>query len=477
MMPAPKFATPRDESRPTRGPRQGRFADVWLRKPGRPQPFMPWQQLVADVAGELIEDPESGLLVPARSLVVVTLPRQAGKSHLSMSMIGERCMSRHDFRSWYTAQSGQDARDQFLKFYRENVKRTPLEKAVRTLIGNGREEMRWTNGSTLRPHPPSEEAMHGKQSDRNDIDEAWAFSELEGQNLMQAIGPTQLTRPGAQTWIWSAGGTTASTWLAELVARGRAGDPDMAYFEWGIPDDADAEDLDVVARHHPAVGHTISRESLRALRNQFGKNDTAGWARAAGNRWTEVIGGAIPAELYQAAKWIDPIPDGVKVGYGAATSADRTETVVAAAAEVAGHIVIEILDVIGRPWGAAPQVAAWATDGQVAVDRVGPSASLADGLELERVDLVDFGTREATAAAANFLDGLEAGIIKIRPHPSIDAAVKVAVKRSTQDGAFLWARQSAGSSVAAIEAAGNAAFALGHRPVPAAAPAIRVPGE
>lgn len=90
---------------------------------------------------------------------------------------------------------------------------------------------------------------------------------------------------------------------------------------------------------------------------------------------------------------------------------------------------------------------------------------------------MDFGTREATAAAASILDGLEARVIKIRPHPSMDAAVKVAVKRSTQDGAFLWARQSAGASIAALEAAGNAVLALGHRPVPSAPPMMRLPGE
>jgi len=474
-MPAPKFATARNEDRPSRGARQAKFADVWLRKPGKPQPFMPWQRLVADVGGELVRDEETGLWIPAYPMVVVTLPRQAGKSHLSMASIGERCLSRPNFRAWYTAQSGQDARDQFLKFYRENVKTSPLEAIQRTLIGNGREEMRFANGSTLRPHPPSESAMHGKQSDRNDIDEAWDFTELEGHNLIQAIGPTQLTRPGAQTWIWSAGGTADSTWLAELVARGRGGDPNMAYFEWGIPDDADPEDLRVIAEHHPAVGHTVTRGSLRALRTTFG-DDVAGWARAGGNRWTEVIGGAIDSELWKGARWSDPIPDDVAIGYGAATSADRTETVVVAAAQVGGIVVGEVLDVITNPYGAAPRVAKWATDGALAVDSRGPSASLADALA-DFPRLMQVGTPEATAAAANWLDGLHAGVVKARQHPSLDAAVKVAVKRLVADGAFLWARQSAGASIAALEAFGLAAFALGHRPLPALPPMMRVPGE
>ena len=42
---------------------------------------MPWQQLVADVGTELVED-ESGRLVPAWREVVVTVPRQSGKTTL-----------------------------------------------------------------------------------------------------------------------------------------------------------------------------------------------------------------------------------------------------------------------------------------------------------------------------------------------------------------------------------------------------------
>lgn len=465
--PGLKFHTPRDESRPTLGTRQGKFSRMWLGTP-----FMPWQQHVADVAGELGDD---GL--PVHSLVLVTGPRQIGKSHFEVTTTAERCLSVPGFRAWYTAQTGGDARDQFLKFADENVADTLLDRVVTTLRGNGHEVMKYPNGSTWRPHPPTPKAMHGKQSRRNGIDEGWAFTEEQGAALLQAISPTQLTQPGAQTFIHSAGGTGDSTWLASLVDRGRAGDPSICYFEIGIPDDADAEDLRVIEAHHPAIGHTITRESLRAMRTQFG-SDAAGWARAAGNRWTEVIGGAINLELYRAAKWTTPIPDGSKLGFGAATAADRTETVVAAAALVGSHIVIEILDVITQPWGAASHVASWTESDALAVDSIGPSASLHDALKTDtRANLMDFGTREATAATANLVDALEAGVIKFRPHPSLDAAVKVAVKRGTQDGAFLWARKSAGASIAALEAAGNAAFALGHRPTPIPKPMMRLPGE
>lgn len=466
MMPPPKFATLRDPDAPTRGTKQALFADRMLGCP-----FMPVQSYIADVSGELLPDGR-----PRYPLVVVTMQRRGGKSHLSMSQIGERAFSVSGFRAWYTAQSGGDARDAFLKFHEETVAGSAMELFTRTLVGNGREVMKFANGSTFRPFPPTEAALHGKETDRVDADEAWAFTEEEGRALLQAIGPTQLTRPGGQIFIWSAGGTAASTWLADLVARGRGGDPTLAYFEWGIPDDADAEDLDVIAANHPAYGHTIDMASLRALRQTFG-DDAAGWARAAGNRWTEVIGGAIPADVYEGAQWADPVPEGTPVGYGAATSLDRTETAIVAAVELDdGRVVVEVIDVVPHGHGVHDKVASWCHDGPAAVDPVGPSATLWDNLRTRtRTNVMPLTTGDVTAACAGFGDGLADGSIKVRRHPALDAAVAVAVKRNVRDGAFVWARRAAGASVAALEAATLAVWAVRHRPPATGEPFIYFP--
>lgn len=464
MMPPPKFATPRDESAPTRGLRQARFAATMLECP-----LMPVQQYIADVAGELLP---SGL--PRYKKVVVTMQRRGGKSHLAMSQIGERSFARANFLSWYTAQSGGDARDAFLKFHEDTVKGAPLEMFTRTLIGNGREVMYFPNGSAFRPFPPTEAALHGKDTDRVDIDEAWAFTEDEGRMLEQAAAPTQLTRPGGQIFIWSAGGTAESTWLANLVARGRAGDPSIAYFEWGIPDDADPDDLDIIAEHHPAFGHTITMDSLQALRNSFG-DDVAGWARAAGNRWTEVIGGEISTKAWNAVRWADPIPPDAPVGYAAARAIDGSEVAIVAAADLGNVIVVEVLDVIGTH-NAPEAVNAWAKDGPLAVDPIGPSAGLADAIGRNR-DLVPVTASVLSAATTNLLDALDSKAIRYRQHPALDAAVKVAGTRRLGDGGKAWARTKAGSSIAALEAATLAVWAVGHRPQPAAQPKIYFPGS
>jgi hypothetical protein len=457
----PKFHTPRDETFPTRGSMQGVFAQVWLGKP-----LTPAQQLIADVTGEY--DPVT--LLPRYTLCVVTMQRQAGKSHLSMAQNGERCFSRPKFRSWYTAQTGQDARDQFLKFHDDVVEGAPLEHVVRTLRGNGHEVMRFPNLSMIRPHPPTPKALHGKQVDRNDIDEAWAFTVADGKALVQASSPAKLTRPGAQTFIWSAGGTTDSTWLAELVARGRGGDPTIAYFEWGVPDElevpeaGDLDGLQTWAEYHPAYGHFVSLDSFKALRTDIPDDDE--FARGGGNRWTDIIGGAIPEPVWEAVRYPDPVPDDAPIGYGTARAMDGTHVAVAAAVQLDdGRKVVELLDIIPA-YDAADTVTGWAGGDTLAVATTGASAPLADALadyhRLER--MVD---RDQGAAVANLLDGLpmegRPARVFFRRHPAMDAAREAAALRTVGDGGKAWARASSSAPIAAIEAATAALWALDHR--------------
>lgn len=457
-MPPPKFATPRDFSSPTLGERQGKFARIWLN-----QPFMPAQQYIADVAGEVRLN-DSGFWVPKYGLVVVTLQRRGGKSHMSFARNGERSFSVPKWKTFYTAQTGQDARDEFLKFYDERLVDTPLGSVVTVKRGKGDEQLGWPNGSVMRPVPPTEEKLHGKDGDSIDIDEGWAFDELEGEALIQAGAPTKLTRAnrGPQTFVWSAGGTAASTWLANLVARGRNGDPGICFIEFGIPDDADPEDLDVIAAHHPAFGHTITMDGLRSLRTDFGR-DAAGWARAAGNRWTEIIGGAIVAEDWAAMRYKGKVPDSAAIGYGAARAADGSEVAIVAAVQLAnGRIVCEFLESIPA-YGATDQVLGWATDGPLAVDPNGPSAPLYRALsKKKRRNLMTISGQDTGAAVANLLDSIPTRQIRFKPHPAFDESQQVAGVRNTGDGGKAWARLAAGASIAPLEAAGLAVHALLH---------------
>ncbi|WP_253792489.1 terminase large subunit domain-containing protein [Nocardia amikacinitolerans] len=434
------------------------------------QPLMPWQRQVADTA---LEVDERGRFV--HSLVVISVPRQSGKTTLVLANAVHRCIFRPNQRAWHTAQTGQDARDQWREMA-GRLLRSPLRPLVTVKWGAGDSRMIFgPTGSELRPHPPTVDALHGKQSDLNDIDEGWVFDDAQGAALMQAIVPTQATRPGAQTIILSTMGTANSTWFHGLSDRGRDGDPGVCYFEWSIPDDADPLNLDVVAAHHPAYGHTIDMDALKRARDQLG--DKPGeFARAYGNRRTGAGERLFPR--WDEAQTTARIPDAARPAFGAAVSIDRSETAIVAAAVVDGLPVVELIECRpGTSW-AAPRIrdlAAGHRNHGVAVDRVGPSVTLADDLDRLGVELLPIVTRDITAAAANLLDRMnpvDGGpvAIRFRTDPAFSAAADIAALRPVGD-AFALSRRSAGS-IASLEAAALAAYALDHQGAPASAPVV-----
>ncbi|WP_228781490.1 terminase [Nocardia cyriacigeorgica] len=408
-------------------------------------------------------------------LGVISVPRQSGKTTLVLANSVHRCVSRPNARAWHTAQTGQDARDQWREMAGRML-RSPLAPLVSVKWGAGDSRMIFgPTGSELRPHPPTVDALHGKQSDLNNIDEGWVFDDAQGAALLQAIVPTQATRPGAQTIILSTMGTANSTWFHALSDRGRDGDPSIAYFEWSIPDDADPMDLDAVAAAHPAFGHTID---MRALENAAAQLSPGEFARAYGNRRTGAGERLIPLDRWNEAQTTAPIPADARPAFGVAVSIDRSETAIVAAAWLDGVPVLELVDCRpGSSW-APPRLRELAAAHQnhgIAIDRAGPSVTVADALAVAGVDLLPIGTRDITAAAANLLDRLnppDGGPVRIRfrTDPAFTAAADIAATRPVGD-AFALSRRSAGS-IAALEAGALAAYALDHQAAPAAAPVV-----
>jgi hypothetical protein len=461
----PRFATQRDPGRPTHGGNVARVAEMLG------TPLMPWQRYVADVTGEI--DPATGLFV--HRFAVTTIQRQAGKTTLDLAISVQRCLMKDRQRVWHTAQTGQDARKKWGELV-DTIMGSPLREVVdgKPKRSNGSEELRFVNGSILRPHPPTRDSLHGQQSDTNNIDEAWAFDEAQGDDLVQAILPTQLTRPGAQTFIWSTAGDRSSVWFRNLVNRGRSGDPGMAYFEWSIPDHVDPADLQAVAEHHPAVRQTVTIESLRAA--QTAMRDKPGeFARAYGNRWTGAGERVIPLDAWNLAATTDDLPAGAPA-FGVAVSADGAW----------GAVVTAVPDAQGRPWCevlAHRPGRSWLIDyvrklktkAPVAVERRGPSAPVADALELSGIELVRDGRPDYPAACQDFFDRItDTGgpRILLRAHEALDLAADVAGRRPTYDGGWTWSRTRSTGDISALEAATLAAHAVARQPAPAPAPLI-----
>lgn len=464
--PPPRFATARNPAYESYGWRVRKVARVLG------TPLMPWQSEVVDVAREV---DEAGL--PRYPLVIVSVPRQAGKTTLVLANGVDRSLFAPRAKIWHTAQTGQDARTKFLEMA-EPFAVSALGKGTAELKrGAGNTRLVFTNGSTFQPHPPTVDALHGEQSDLNDIDEAWSFDEARGAALLQAIIPTQATRPAAQTWITSTMGTADSTWFHDLSDRGRLGEPGIAYFEWSIADDVDPMDLDAVAAAHPAYGHTIDMRALERAAAQFG-DTPGGFARAYGNRRTAAAERVIPVDAVIRATTDEAVPDG-RPAFGVAVSWDRDETaIVAVVLDEAGTPWVEVIDVRpGVSWAvdACETLSRVHSGALVGVDPVGPSASLADKLDLRQVPTYRMRTADVTAAADDLLNRLTetyTPAVRFRRDSSLINAMDRASRRMIGDGAWTWGRRTSSGSIAALEAASHAVHLSVRAPGPAQKPVI-----
>jgi hypothetical protein len=467
IMPAPRFATPRDHSRRTHGASVAKVAAALG------TPLMPWQQLVADVGGEVDAD---GLF--HYPVVLVTVPRQAGKTQLDLAQSVQRCLAGPNRRVWHTAQTGQDARDKWDELV-DTILESPLRGLVKgkPLRSNGKESLEFLNGSKLRPHPPTRDSLHGKQSDTNNIDELWAFDDEQGAELMQAIVPTQSTRnmapwPGAQLWLWSTAGDRRSTFLKSWVRRLYAGDEGLAGFDWGIPVGADPMDLEVIAAHHPAYGITQNMRSLRNAKVALLKEGKAGeFARAYGNRETGAGERIIPEPAYQKAATEEELPDWGTPAFGVATAEDGAASAIVAVVHNADGVPVgEVLEHRpGRSW-VVPVLERYVAQHEgagVAIDRKGPAGTIADQWELAGHDLLDLRTDSAANACQDLYDRLtrdEAGqplddesprriLYRRSDHiAALDEAVDLAGKRGVGQGSWLWSRTASAGDITALEA-------------------------
>jgi phage terminase large subunit-like protein len=197
-------------------------------------PLMPWQH----VAARILEARHASTGRLANPFVVVTVPRQAGKSTLLLAVLVKRALlDGVGRRLWYTAQNGNAAAEKWGELARLLCSsESPLAGRVAARWTNGSQALTFPNGSTLRPFPPTRDSLHGKQASTVVIDEGFSFDAVRGVELLQAVGPTQAAVLDPQTVVVSTQGDALSTWLHGLIDRGRAGAPGVAYLEYGIGD-------------------------------------------------------------------------------------------------------------------------------------------------------------------------------------------------------------------------------------------------
>ena len=462
MTPIPAVATPRTNRR-TYGGAVGKLAAAMGR------PLMPWQRYVVDVA---LEVDAAGRF--AYKAVVVTVPRQSGKTTVFGAVMDHRALAIRAGRVWFTMQTQKDAVDWLTNEHWPLL--APFGNACHLRRMAGSEHIRWrASGGLVRPFPPNPGGLHSKVSDLVVVDEAWSFDFVKGTQLDQAIVPTQATRPNAQVWKVSTAGDAASTWWLGTVEAGRAAASSgrtsgLAYFEWSAPDDVDVCDPASWPVYHPAYGRTIAADSMQAALDLLGPDE---FARAYGNRWVATTARVIPLPAWRAVSDAGvAMPDAGNIAFGFDVAVDRSDAaVVAAWRDPAGVAYLEVADYRdGTAWlvERIPELLERWRPRAIGYGEGGPAPDIADQLARGGIVLAPLKAREWTAACSGLLEAIcgDPPAIRIRPHPAMDAAADSAARRSSGD-AWSWARRQSTVSIATLTAATAALWAYDHSAPPA----------
>lgn len=427
------------------------------------------------MTGELDDD---GFLVYSR--VIITAPRQVGKTAFDLARNVQSCLMAPGRQTWYTAQSGQHASAKFREMSEDFVRSPRLSSLGRRRLSNGSEAITFRNRSAFRPHPPTADALHSKQSDSNTLDEIWHYSNLQGRQLLGAITPTFgtrriLMRQQPQLWLMSTEGTAESEFSNDLFDSARAGQVNelrTAFFDFGVPFDADPDDLDIVAKYHPGYRYLFDLATLADAKDQL-KDFPGEFARGYANIRTGASERVIPKSATVAAQWpADQIPDG-PICFGAAVGVDAVDTTITVSTQTPDGST-KITTIVND--GHAPGTW-WALDrvkelhakygAPFAIDRIGPSAALHADAKRADIPLIDLDTSIVSAATQNLYTGMlnpNTPTWRYVTHPAFELAFDLATRRWIGDGAWVFGRRASHGSISPLEAAALSSVGLDYLP-------------
>ncbi len=404
------------------------------------QPFMPWQRFVADVAFEV---DVNGL--PRYRQVIVTVPRQCGKSFFVLVLALHRMLmwATQPQQVSYSAQSITDSMNVWRRSLWPLITAAKLHTAAglafRRALGDGGIDA--ANGSGLRLLSSSPNSGHGATGALNILDEAMAFANSDREG---AVMPTMRTFSDPQLWIVSTAGDQDSTYFRKKVLLGRelvaSGEPSStAFFEWGLHEDADWTDPTLWPSAVPALGYTVTMESLRA--EYESATDASVFRRTVLNQWVTSanVGTVLPAE-----DWDRCVNAGVAIDLDVAGNdfvlgVDVAPLATRAAIVACGGGVCEVIESrAGASWvgeRVRQLCARWPVASVVGLAGGGLQAQL-EQLEAERLPVTLMSWGELAAGCGRLFDAVCDHAIAIRQHPDLEQAHLIASRKHRPNGSW-----------------------------------------
>lgn len=423
--------------------------------------------------------------IPYYREIIITVPRQQGKTTLFVSWQIHRCLSprwAQPQRSMYTAQSGKDARDKWLDEIFPLIDNSPFGRIAKLGRGMGNESVAWANSSLIRLLSTSEASGHSKTIHQSVMDEVWKDMDDRRE---QALRPAMITVDDAQLLVCSTAGFDDSVVYNKKVEVGRRAvkadtGRGVCYIEYSAPEGWDPYDDASFFGFMPALcpdppcrcgqddggwRHTITLDVIRAERDDSNM-DPADFARAYGN---------IPAPRkaadrpFAAADWAALArprkrrPSGIEPKFFVQVAPDSLSAAIAAAYLVRGKPYVELAAYEpGTAWLARKcrKLAArypWAT---WAIAAAGAAGAEAPGLDLEGIEVEQFSTREMGQASLHLQQLVADQAMAHSGNRAFQHSVAGAVRRSVGEELWVFSPSKSSVDVAPITAAAGALWLL-----------------
>lgn len=471
--PEPRYAPARDLDYMSEGDEISRTSQLLGKS------LMPWQKLVVDVGTEYLPDPKPGNPLCLRRYkyhtVIVTVPRQSGKTTLMSPVRLHRMMTRRNASLFSTAQTGSDAGKRMKDMIRQVVE-SPLAPMFKPRYSAGSMGLALpSNGSNLSQFAPVPTALHGDTPLMVDYDEFWKYSRELGESLLGAARPAMITLAGyTQIWLVSTMGTAQSDFMNDWVAAGREGTDGVAYFEWSMPDGLDPYEPQTWWQFHPALGNTQTEEGLAAETGMpYGE-----WMRAFMNRRTEAADSLVTVEELAelVTEWeTPPAWSEIAVGYEVAAGG-TTAAVYGVWRDDDGNPQTHIIhSAPGTVWlvPLLKQIADM-KPAILAADDGGETRAITDQLTRAGIDVYTTGMRDfGTACITLLTDMRDDKTLRFDGSEAFRSAVMHAVLRPSGDS-WRFSRAHSTGSIAALIAVAVALWAYDHREEPVSSPYIYV---
>ena len=261
-----------------------------------------WQQVVVD--GGLSEKADGRW---AASEVGCWVPRQNGKggvieavvlAHLFLFGAKLIVWSAHEYR---TAEQG-------FRRLQALIEDSPhLSKRVEAIReANGEQRVELPDGRRVQFNTRSKRALRGFTGDVLILDEAQELTEGQMAAILPTISARSLEVPGPQVWYFGTPPDDPTAWVYELRESGQRGDPDLAWFDWGLdltPDEGGQYEPAALSSPeswyaaNPAMGVRIAEDAARRELGRLGQS----FARERLGAWLPRLrpgDGVIPAALW-----------------------------------------------------------------------------------------------------------------------------------------------------------------------------------